>query len=195
MTPPRGNAIVDVRGLRKSFGAAEVLKGIDLVVGAAGARFHHRPLGRGQEHVPALPQSARRTVRRLDRHRRGRPAPPEDRHQRHAPAHRDGVPGVRILSAHDRARQRHARVAQGVGERARPKRRRSPSRRSRASGEGEGEVIDGAVRRTAAARRHRPRDRALAEDHAVRRAPTSSLDPELAGSVLAVMRRPPAPRA
>jgi polar amino acid transport system ATP-binding protein len=48
MTPPRGNAIVDVRGLRKSFGAAEVLKGIDLVVEPQELVFIIGPSGAGK---------------------------------------------------------------------------------------------------------------------------------------------------
>ena len=48
MTPPRGNAIVDVRGLRKSFGATEVLKGIDLVVEPQELVFIIGPSGAGK---------------------------------------------------------------------------------------------------------------------------------------------------
>src|SRR5919109_1227818 len=44
----RSNAIVDVRGLRKSFGATEVLKGIDLTVAPQELVFIIGPSGSGK---------------------------------------------------------------------------------------------------------------------------------------------------
>ena len=55
---PTRMAILTIAALRKSFGATEVLKGIDLSVRRARARLRHRPVGLGQEHAAALHQSA-----------------------------------------------------------------------------------------------------------------------------------------
>jgi polar amino acid transport system ATP-binding protein len=46
-------AIVDVKGLRKSFGSHVVLKDIDFTVAQPGGG-HHRPQRQRQEHLPAL---------------------------------------------------------------------------------------------------------------------------------------------
>jgi ABC-type polar amino acid transport system ATPase subunit len=48
MTASRGNAILDVRGLRKSFSGAEVLKGIDLAVAPQELVFIIGPSGAGK---------------------------------------------------------------------------------------------------------------------------------------------------
>ncbi len=48
MTSSRGNAILDVRGLRKSFGGTEVLKGIDLAVAPQELVFIIGPSGAGK---------------------------------------------------------------------------------------------------------------------------------------------------
>jgi polar amino acid transport system ATP-binding protein len=48
--------MLDVRGLRKSFGGAEVLKGINLAVEPQELLFIIGPSGAGKSHVPALPQ-------------------------------------------------------------------------------------------------------------------------------------------
>jgi hypothetical protein len=115
---PDPSAVVDVRGLRKSFGTLEVLKGISFtvrqgdvlsVIGASGSR---------QEHAPALRQSPgaahlERDLRRWPAHGlpRRRPGAPPARLlaecQPPPPGDWHGVPAVQPVTADDSPRQRH----------------------------------------------------------------------------------------
>ena len=186
MPPP----ILDVRGLKKRFGALEVLKGVDLAVAAQELVFVIGPSGSGKSTLLRCLQPARGADRRVDRGRRHRHAGSADRHQRHAPpAHRHGVPVLQPLSAHDGARERDAGAAQGARASRAPRPTRSAARRSSGSASPTrpapipAELSGGQQQRVAIARALALEPRIMLFDE-----PTSALDPELVGSVLAVMR-------
>ena len=113
----------DRRASRKSFGAAEVLKDIDLR--GRGRRVHRagRPVGLRQVHPAGDDRRPRERQRRRDRDRRPRGQPRATQ----GPQHRHGVPVLRALPDDDRAAEHHLR--HGVPERA-----EAPSRTRRSSG-------------------------------------------------------------
>ena len=90
---------------------------------------HRRPVGLRQEHAAAHGGRARRDLRRRNRHRR----PRGQRHRAGRARHRDGVPELRAVPAHERVRQHGLRPEdrQGAGGRdqgsASTRRRRSCS--------------------------------------------------------------------
>ena len=137
----------------------------------ARAGLHHRPLRLRQEHAAALHQPAGGAERRQRAFRWAGGDVAGDRAQYAAPLDGHGVPVLQPLSAHDGARQRHAGVAQGAQEAARGGRRDRPPCAGRGRPRRQGrELPQRAVRRPAAARRHRPRPGTGPAHRAVRRA-------------------------
>ena len=103
-----------VEGLHKSFGKLEVLRGIDLDVAEHEVVCLIGASGSGQVDAAALRQPARADPGRPDLGRRRRDHCPQRRRQRAAAADRDRLPVVQPLPAHDRARERDPRAAQGA---------------------------------------------------------------------------------
>ena len=97
MTPPP--PMLDLQGVRKSFGAIEALKGIDLAVAHQELVFIIGPSGSGKSTLPSLLQPARGADRGASPRRRRRHRLAKCRHQRDAPAHRHGVPVVQPVPA------------------------------------------------------------------------------------------------
>ena len=127
----------------------------------ARGRLPDRRLRLGQVDAAPLRQPARAGRRGTHRHRRRGDHGARRRRQPHPPRDRDRLPGLQPLPAHERARQRDARPAEGArhaaaaggggGDRAaRPLRTRRQARR----------LPRPALRRPAAAGRDRPRARA-----------------------------------
>ena len=105
-------------GVHKSFGALEVLRGVDLDGRRPRGGVSHRRVGVGQVDSAPLLQPAR--ADRRGEHRAVRPDWVDERIDedlRPAP-HRDGVPVVQPVPAPERARQHHARAAAGPRARA-----------------------------------------------------------------------------
>ena len=102
---------IEVRGLRKSFGDHEVLKGVDLVVEAGEVVCVIGPSGSGKSTLLRCvnrleePSGGHDRDRGRGHHRRGLRA------RRHPPAHRDGVPAVQPLPPPHRPRQPDDRPA------------------------------------------------------------------------------------
>ena len=115
-----------------------------------------RSLRLRQVHLPADARRPRGGQRRQDLHRR----PRRHRPPAQGPRHRDGLPELRALPAHDRRRQHGLRAED---------RRRRPRTRSRKRVEEAAKILDldrvpraqaeGALRWSAPARRHGPRHR------------------------------------
>ena len=108
---------LELTGVGKSFGAHEVLRGVDLVGQAIRGRLPDRPERLGQEHASAVRELSRILRRRRSAHRRQadrlrghgrRNASPDGRAatSRNAARDRHGVPALQSLAAHDRASQR-----------------------------------------------------------------------------------------
>ena len=117
-------ATVTLRNVRKIYaGGVEVIHGIDFDVADGEFCVHRRPLGLRQVHAAAHGRGARDHHRRRDRHRRPRRQRPRAGRARH----RDGVPELRALSAHERLRQHGLRPAQprhAEGRDRQPRRRK-----------------------------------------------------------------------
>ena len=94
-------------------------------------RRHRRPVGLRQVDAAADGRRARRDHRRRDRHRR----PGRQRRRAEGTRHRDGLPELRALSAHERVRQHGLRPEDRAGS-PRPKSRRGSTRRRRSSSSG-----------------------------------------------------------
>ena len=182
-------ACLRIEGLHKSFGALEVLRGIDLVVaehevvcliGASGSGKSTllrcinllEPIDAGRIVVEGEDITAD-GVRR-------RPRPAADR---------DRVPGVQPVPAHDRARQRDPRPAQGAQDaaRARPRREASELLARFGLADKRDELPDrlsgGQQQRVAIVRALAMQPDLLLLDEV-----TSALDPELVAEVLNVIR-------
>ena len=161
---------VTIEGLHKSFGKNEVLRGIDLdvaehevvcLIGASGSG--KSTLLRCVNLLEPVDAWAHRRPGRGDHgaRRRRQPDPARDR---------DRLPGLQPLPAHERARQRHARPAEGARHAAaaggsggdRAARALRPRRQAR-------RLSRPALRRPAAAGRDRARARAQAGGDAARR--------------------------
>ena len=184
-----GTPALELEGVHKSFGKLEVLRGIDLtlaehevvcLIGASGSGKSTllrcvnllEPIDAGRIVVAGEELTARR--------RRRQPRPARDR---------DRLPVVQPLPAHGRARERHARAAEGArsleGGRDRRGRRAARALRSR----GQARRVPGqALGRPAAARRDRPRARRCSRRLLLLDEVTSALDPELVAEVLDVIR-------
>ena len=108
---------------------------------------------------------------------------------RQAPRHRDGVPAVQPVPAHDGARERHGGALHGAPD----VEEAGPGSRARACSSGSGwatgrdnyptQLSGGQQQRVAIARALAMQPRLMLFDE-----PTSALDPELVGEVLDVMR-------
>ena len=109
--------VVELTGIRKSFGANEVLKRRRPVGARRRARRDLRPVRLGQVDVAAHDQHARAADRRLGQGRRQRVRPGRLA-DRAAPHGRDGLPAVQPLPAPDRAGQHHAAAAAREGRQA-----------------------------------------------------------------------------
>ena len=178
-----------VEGLHKSFGKTEVLRGIDLevdehevvcLIGASGSG--KSTLLRCINLLEPI-DSGRIVVGGRDITARGR------RRKRGAARHRDRVPGVQPVPAHERASKRHARPAQGAWALA----ARRPRQRGREllARFGLADKVDeypdrlsgGQQQRVAIVRALAMRPRLMLLDEV-----TSALDPELVAEVLEVIR-------
>ena len=192
----RANApVVELRGIKKSYGPKEVLHGVDLTVHAGEHVVIFGPSGSGKSTVL-------RTINLLEEPNEGSvrvlgveygPGCPVDREAcRRAgatPARRDGLPAVQPLPPPDRARQHRAVAAlrQGISRReaeAVAARGLQPVGLLDWAAHYPAQLSGGQAQRVAIAR-------ALSLDPEVMLfdEPTSALDPELVGEVLAVMRQ------
>ena len=101
----------------------------------ARGRLPHRRLGLGEVDAPSLHQPDRADRRGQDLHPVGRgDHAPRARRQRGPPRDRDRLPVLQPLPAHDRARERDPRAAQGARPRPRAGRRARRSSCCGASG-------------------------------------------------------------
>ena len=154
------------RTSQKSFGAVHIINGVDLDDRGRLVRRLRRAVGLRQVHAAAADRRARGRHRRQDpdrRQRRGRRAAGQARPL-------DGVPVLRALSAHERARQHRLRPEDGGPAQGRDR----PQGRGR-GGDPQPHALSRpqaarTLRRPAPARRDRPRHRARAEGVPVRRA-------------------------
>ena len=127
-------ASVGIRDVTKAFGATQVIHGVDIDHRRRRVRRAGRAVGLRQVHAAAHDRGPGEHHRRRDPHRRSR------RQQRAAERarHRDGVPELRALSAHDGRRQhgllaQAARRAEDRDRQPREPRRRHPRAASRCS--------------------------------------------------------------
>ena len=163
--------ILEVRALRKSFGGTEVLKGIDLAVEPQELVFIIGPSGSGKS-------TFLRCLNRLEEPTGGSIIVDgvdllDPKTDINAMRRRIGMvfqafnlyPHMTALGNVTLALRKVMRLAARAGRRGRAR----GARPRRARGQG-ARLSERALRRPAAARRHRPRHRAGAEDHAVRRA-------------------------
>ena len=160
--------LIEVRGLRKTFGDNEVLQGVDLSADEGTATALLGPSGSGKTtmlrslNVLETPDSGHRPHRRRRRRLRrrlGRPVRPAPRGRGAALAQRHGLPVPPPVPAQDRPAEPARGAGAGAGPRRRGGHRRRPrgcSSRSASTGR-EDAVPVPALRRPAAARRHRPR--------------------------------------
>ena len=110
--------VVELRGIKKSFGSTEVLHGVDLTIHTGEHVVIFGPSGLGEVDAPPHDQPARGADRGLGppvrRRVRAGPAGREEQARRPAPAsppRRDGLPAVQPLPPPDRAAQHLARAA------------------------------------------------------------------------------------
>ena len=155
MSRPRS----EIKGLHKSFGDNEVLKGIDLEIDRGEVVCVIGPSGSGKSTLLRCVNLLEEPTVGPGVRRRHRPHRPRRRHRRRPPPHRHGVPAVQPVPAPDRAAQPHARPAPGAQARARP-RRAQVAAREPGAGRPRRRRRDAypppALRRPAAARRDRP---------------------------------------
>ena len=94
-------AIVQLRDVRKSFGGAEVIHGVSIDVADGEFVVIVGPSGCGKSTLLRMVAGLEAHHGRRGRHRRSRGEPARAQGARH----RDGVPELRALSAHERVRQ------------------------------------------------------------------------------------------
>ena len=149
--------MADIRfqNVRKSFGKFAAVDGVDLEVKDGEFMVLLGPVGVRQDDAPALPGRARAGGRGAGVHRRPR---------RHRPptapaAHRDGLPELCGLPAHEGLRQHRLRAANAEGEEGRDRRAGALIGRAVAHRGAPRPLLVAAVRGTATARRCRACDR------------------------------------
>ena len=130
---PDAHPFVELRDVEKRFGDHVVLKGINLDVTEHEVALPHRRVGLGQVDVAAVHQRPRADPAGRGAGRRPARDPARRRAQPAARARRHRLPVLQPLPAHDRARERHARAAQGAEDLEGRSARRAPSRCSTAS--------------------------------------------------------------
>jgi hypothetical protein len=142
LPPHVGEVIVRVEGLQKYFGDLHVLRGIDLEVRQREAVMILGRSGSGRPRSCAASTSSRSRPSGSSRSTaagRGDPlrsplAPAPRADPPDPDAHRDAVPGVQPLPAHDGARELHRGADQGQGHAGRPRRSSAPRATSPRSG-------------------------------------------------------------
>ena len=160
-------AFLEISGLRKRFGALEILKGIDLTLDKGGFLVLVGPSGCGKS-------TLLNTIAGLEIDQLGRDPDRGRQDQRSSPVearHRNGLPVLRPLSEHvggaeHRLRHGNARRAKAAARQGGGRCRQDAEDRAPAVAPSEP-----ALRRPAAARRHGARARASAARVPVRRAP------------------------
>ena len=160
-------AQVSVRKVVKEYeGGVQAVKGIDLEIADQEFVVLVGPSGCGKSTTLRMIAGLEEITRRrdLDRRRRGQRRPAA------RPRHRDGVPELRALSAHDRVRQHGVRAEAAEDSRRTRSSAASTRRRASSTSRAARPQAEGAVRRPAAARRDGPRHRAQPEGVPVRRA-------------------------
>ena len=178
-----------MQDLHKYFGDNEVLKGIDFHVGQGEVVCVIGPSGSGKS-------TLLRCVNLLETPTSGKIfvegdeiTDPDADVDKLRVAHRDGLPAVQPLPAHDGAAQPHHRRSRRSRAAARTRRSRSPARNLAKVGLAEKEdaypahLSGGQQQRVAIARAL-----SMSPDMMLFDEPTSALDPELVGDVLAVMK-------
>ena len=151
-------------------GNVEVLKHVDLDIAKGELIVFVGPSGCGQVHASADDRGTRTDHPWHADDRRG------DRQRRAAlrAGHRDGVPVLRALSPHDRARQHGLRPPDRQGSQGQDRRAGRRSGEEAAADRVSRPSAEGAVGRTAAARRDRPVHRARPQGLSLRRAALES---------------------
>ena len=124
-------AAVTITGVHKRFGSTQVIRGVDIAIADGEFCVLVGPSGCGKSTLLRMIAGLEEITERRDRDRRprGQPRPAE------GARHRDGVPELRALSAHDGARQHvvraGAREAAEGGDRGARRARRPTSSGSR----------------------------------------------------------------
>ena len=179
-----------LEGLHKSFGKLEVLRGIDLAVAEHEVVCLIGASGLGQVDAAPLRQPARADRRGADLRRRRGDHRARRRREPRAARDRDRLPVVQPLPAHDRARERDARAAEGAAacSRAEAERRgRRAARALRARRQAATTTPTGFPAGSSSASRSSARWRCSRELLLLDEV-TSALDPELVAEVLDVIR-------
>ena len=159
-------AAVQIRGVEKYFGATHIIRGVDIDMEDGQFTVLVGPSGCGKSTLLRMIAGLEEISKRRDADRR----PRRQRHDAQGTRHRDGVPELRAVSAHDGARQHGLQPdagapAQGAGRRARAQGRRHPGAERSAR-----PLPAPAFGRPAPAGRHGPLHRARSAGLPVRRA-------------------------
>ena len=158
-----------------------------------GVRGLRRPVGLRQVDPAARDRRAGADRRRPALHRRH----PGQRRHALEPRHRDGVPGLRALPAHDRLRQHGVRARDAGHPQGRDRAPGAARRRHAADRAVPAAQAQGALRRPAPARRDGPGDGAQPEGVPVRRAAVqprrqvARRGPDRDQGAVAAVERPP----
>ena len=168
----RGSALskIAIEGVRRSFGSVEAVRDVTLRIEDGEFFTLLGPVGLRQDHAAAHDRRLHRARRRRDPHRRT-----AHRHPAAASAqHRHGVPELRDLSQPHRGRQRRLRPQGAQGCRRGDRRARRRCARPGSAAGLRRALAAPALRRPAAARRHRPRPGHSPRGAAARRAAVQS---------------------
>ena len=185
----RDVSFVELDNVSKSFGDNACSTTSTSTVERARGRLPDRRVGLRQVDAAALHQPAREGRRGRDRRRRADDHERPRRRERAAAEDRDRLPGLQPLPAHDGARERDARAAQGARRSARA--RRADARSSCSSGIGLADKADEFPDRLSGGQQQRVAIvRALAMEPKLMLLDeiTSALDPQLVSEVLNLVR-------